>query len=1071
MSVVQNALGGAFGRVSATLGTFHNENSVSLANLNFDFTLVKLEAPKEFSGLGSSISRKRKTDAEDGALHKAARKLGALFEPILPSTPALFRAYGTRVSEISQSAAVNPQGSDKDGLFSKQIGADSTSIWAAVTSGDGAIAVHLLACMLARMFTAEEATSIWDELVRAQKQWIQKQITDATFPHKYDASLLAAQQDILRADLGNWDASARSWLQSADQAKAREHKQLMLILENASIPVNNEPNLHTSVTKAWTTALQAMNNLVQGIPQQVSDGAALLGISSWHMYPNLVVLGLGQSTVDVEQRDTMFPDTAVITLGIQVISESHKSMSWSLPLAYLRYYGRPVKTSRSAGQENSRISMEQFLYVILGCVFEKWEDFALSLEEGTNWLEQIADLLSEGMTLHRSLLSVSWLGHLLRAAKTLHEIDGIDKRFAMQLLSLGQRRSEFLSGLDSPPPLFGLSDASVLVPLMKNSAIRVSFLRNLAADLNLQGDRYIIRYHTGADTAYPYEYTTVQVPRSVYGKRTLDGLPKETVAGLSRHIRWVPVPVELMHEIYYCSRTVKGISGGLQPRVGIQSPETPESMNCKNCRHTAHRAYCKFCAASRTAPLWARHREIEQFGESCRLLLETTIGDQSMSALNESRYVKFGQGGDFATDLETFTPETWSDRLSVSKFAQFSLFIGDLKTAAILEIVLAPSFGRSQPVIPIESRQRLLPKQVAKVLRPDILDVKDVISYFGGSDIQSQSWNYYDSLKACAAAAEVFKFLTNATVSTTILSQPLYRSKWVPRDQPSSTVFTLSRPQIMACIAMFDSGTCDLDPTALKEVFAMSLGNSIYVANAMLCDPIEVTDVASVRRVIGNLGRAGISLLIPPADPAVRIPEGDDWMQVNHVKFDGTVEDSFQHTSIHLSLTGYEMPLSIDSGSNHIIDRPASLLETLVSVLDRGKWVADLDIINMLCGDKIHRLVCNNVSTPYYQCRQQPKKPFKEVFANNGLQLAPGNWTCIDNWDEFLDPPQRGVMVVRGHCNWLARLAFTALALAQSYQTFVLPGDICWPCCKTRIEQALTARHPEQENRKIVLIG
>ena len=133
---------------------------------------MKLAPPKEYDGLGASISVKRKADAEEGELHRTTRKLGALFEIILPATPALFRAYGRRVSEISQSKLVRPSGSIKHGIFAKELGADFTSIWAAVTSGDSSIAAQLLGCMLARMFTIEQATSIWDELVRAQKQWI-----------------------------------------------------------------------------------------------------------------------------------------------------------------------------------------------------------------------------------------------------------------------------------------------------------------------------------------------------------------------------------------------------------------------------------------------------------------------------------------------------------------------------------------------------------------------------------------------------------------------------------------------------------------------------------------------------------------------------------------------------------------------------------------------------------------------------------------------------------------------------------------------------------------------------------
>jgi hypothetical protein len=105
----------------------YNENSVSLANLNVDFTLIKLEAPPEFLDVGRTISHSRKSSAEDGLVHKTARKLGALFTSKMPSTPELYRAYGKRVSEISQSATANPQPTTKDGLFASYVGADSTT--------------------------------------------------------------------------------------------------------------------------------------------------------------------------------------------------------------------------------------------------------------------------------------------------------------------------------------------------------------------------------------------------------------------------------------------------------------------------------------------------------------------------------------------------------------------------------------------------------------------------------------------------------------------------------------------------------------------------------------------------------------------------------------------------------------------------------------------------------------------------------------------------------------------------------------------------------------------------------
>lgn len=165
--------------------------------------MIKLDAPQEYSGLGSLISQKRKTDAEDGRLHQTARKLGALFDAVVPRATALFKAYGIRATEISSIPSVNPKPSSRDGVFANHIGADVSSIWAAVTSGGTAIAVHLLACMLARIFSGPEATSIWVELVLKRKAEIVEASQDAMYPSDHHVELLAAKQDISRADLAS----------------------------------------------------------------------------------------------------------------------------------------------------------------------------------------------------------------------------------------------------------------------------------------------------------------------------------------------------------------------------------------------------------------------------------------------------------------------------------------------------------------------------------------------------------------------------------------------------------------------------------------------------------------------------------------------------------------------------------------------------------------------------------------------------------------------------------------------------------------------------------------------------
>lgn len=139
-------------KITASLASAHNENTLALANVNFDFSLFKVEAPTEYQALGASLSNKRRTEAEAGTQHITARKLGALFDQILPVTPNLSKAYGRRVSEISSDKTVSPRGTKSDGVFTSYVGADGTTIWAAATSGQAAISVHLLASSITCFF-------------------------------------------------------------------------------------------------------------------------------------------------------------------------------------------------------------------------------------------------------------------------------------------------------------------------------------------------------------------------------------------------------------------------------------------------------------------------------------------------------------------------------------------------------------------------------------------------------------------------------------------------------------------------------------------------------------------------------------------------------------------------------------------------------------------------------------------------------------------------------------------------------------------------------------------------------
>lgn len=109
----------AIGRFAASLVSGTNENTFALANFNLDFSLVKVEAPIEYQGLRSALSKRRVEDAEQGQLHRTARRLGALFEQILPPIKTLAEVYGKRVSEIIASEKLSKKVSDLLMLISK----------------------------------------------------------------------------------------------------------------------------------------------------------------------------------------------------------------------------------------------------------------------------------------------------------------------------------------------------------------------------------------------------------------------------------------------------------------------------------------------------------------------------------------------------------------------------------------------------------------------------------------------------------------------------------------------------------------------------------------------------------------------------------------------------------------------------------------------------------------------------------------------------------------------------------------------------------------------------------------
>ncbi|PQE09762.1 hypothetical protein CJF32_00011256 [Rutstroemia sp. NJR-2017a WRK4] len=1016
-------MAGSIGRITGALGTVHNENTASLATLNFDFTLVKLEAPAEYTGLGQAISKSRKTNAEEGSLHKTARRLGALFKDLLPVTEDLFKAYGTRVSEIASKSAINPAGTSHGaGIFASYYGADSTSIWAAVTSGSAAIAAHLLGCMLARTFSGPEAVTIWVELVQKQKEHIRSKQERVLYSHEHTPGMVAAQQDISRDDLSSWDASARSWLQSADEAKSLQHTQTMLIFNNAGIPVNNMADVYGSVIKAWTAALEAMNSLVKGMPQR-------------HLYPDLVVYG--DTCVEVKQKDPIFATTALLTLGLQGArnhQDDMKSVYWSLPLSRLQYYGPPVQAHGSMGQANSRITYNQFAYVIIGCLFDSWKLYASTNDEGLQWMERLATILeAPSMSSIDQSEKLTWLQYLFAATRNLVECEDIERKAAHQLINLGRRRSAFLQAPErGSSPFFGLFGVDELSSVL-SSHRTVQCLRRICSHFQLRSD-FLIRYKILGSRRPMTCYASIEPLLLGPAKRTHEGHSKDNNGSPRKYARWMTLDYP---SLSLCCRLGKELLD--LPSTILKLAELKKDLEAGQ-KETDWIKDLKIII-----DIGQRIREIEDAGELCLPSLE--LSKLSPRGKQQSTTITIV----ISRDLNFLGAANDIRQHGTINTITMTYLIGDTDNPTIISV--SPLHTKPMP------RYILVSEFLQEIFTPEYIDAQRLYNYLQPSSSGAPVYSQIYALQLCAKMAELYQALPGATISTLVLRQPIYLAKWVPQplsqrnwwgiSSAAPELRSLTLPQSFACLAMFESGTCNLEPEALSEVFAMSSGNSLYVASALLFDPYEVSTSTAIQRRVGNVSRAGITFLISPSDVKVREFDPEKWMSINHNVFDGSLENHFGRTSVHLSFTEYEIPLVTNGDSRHTIDRDIILVEALLSVYDGADWVAEIDILKAF---RSHITFLPSVASEngHAGClhseesrQQRNDMAYQDAFED----VDRVSMISIENWDELIEPPSSGTLVLRTHNCWIPRLAATSVCSTTGCRVIILPVNPCSSCC------------------------
>ncbi|CAM1510041.1 Fc.00g003760.m01.CDS01 [Cosmosporella sp. VM-42] len=994
----------SIGKFTAAALSNTNELTVAAAAFNIDFSLLKMDAPPEYSGIRDVLSTHRIKEAEDGQPHMIARRLGALFESLIPPIPHLIKAYGTRVSEISECLKDKNQYRPNTTLFEEFTGPNATSIWAAATSGKGALAIHFLGCMLARIWKGPEAISLWVEIVETRKQ----EITDGFQSSNVAdlASFMASRQPFARTELSIWDASARSWLQTADDIKRLQHTQLTLIMNNLRMPVSSVSDPYRSIIGAWLSSLSAMEKIVQGIPHRVQDGAILLAMSSWHLYPDMELLVEQSKTV--VQKDALTRG-ALITLSSSGV-QGREGVYWSLPLSRLQYYSAPVPSKGRVSSETSRVTMKEFHISVLGILVSEFSA-RHSPTECCELLKLLRKRLNEKphppTDFDLNIIKQS-INLLATAADTYLCALGTGDAHVQKLLELGLRRGRLRRRARSrpfirvPPGMgFGL-DLGSLISALPLSVESVRLCQDLACDMG-KGNLYVKYYGSN-----PYEVDDIFVYAATHSRVEDPLMPGSDKSPLSQNRR---------HRYILCRPPRHDCTKGCSLLPFGKREGSPTSLD-----------------QSGSAP-FENNRVLRNRYErdgACPACLDLDCRDRVV-----------------ASDSDILCELLDASKMSVT------MVYGD--PTSLISLVALNKISEPETVDDINPSEEL--SASISILHSEVLRVPHLRSKI--VRIWDMNKGLWISMTALAMADEFYKTLEGAKVSLSVLDMgiALADMPWAilvgQRRKERDTRFIhasyrvyCDSPTIFSCISMFESGDFSIPPQSLQNIIALSTGDSLYVVTSILSDPsISITpSQPEVIRVLGSLGGSEMAFLTVPASPMVRKFDIENWQVVNHRAFDGKLEDCFTDTSLHLSFTDYKAPFDI--GDRGRRDAQAILLESVISVIDRGEHIGDIGSL-----DPINPLLFSEVSKPpegdgtaklriHSTCSCKPAKKAAGECSNNSSR---NTGVSLDCWDELLELPTR-TGIFRAHGNWQARLAGALIGYQLGRRVLVLPHDACLGC-------------------------
>lgn len=275
-----------------------------------------------------------------------------------------------------------------------------------------------------------------------------------------------------------------------------------------------------------------------------------------------------------------------------------------------------------------------------------------------------------------------------------------------------------------------------------------------------------------------------------------------------------------------------------------------------------------------------------------------------------------------------------------------------------------------------------------------------------------------------------------------------------PNDRRFKMMFgkPMNTAESFSCILLSENAF-NVSPDQLLNVMAVSSNNSLFIASSLLSDPASPPRRLKVRHVMGNVGKPGTVLLVPPIQPRIMNVGIESWRLINHDAWDGMPRDSFQDSSLHLSFTGAMQ--EVDIGYSGAQDKELYILESVFSLFAKGSWIADLDVLKPLqhppyiyrntttkpngavpgSPDQVNTTGASETAGVCLQSHHERKYKHEE------FPIA-----AIENWWELLEKANESCIFL-AHGNWQARLAAMMILIAQGRRVWLLPdGPLCWTC-------------------------